>query len=1031
MRRPILSEVIIKASLILLGLSLTTDSNAAQVTSTRPDRYILKNVNFEREITAPKGQPLSTVRCTSPLGGTLDFTGEEFAFTTDKGELTSLDFKVDRVESRLEDDVAILKAALVAENWKAEIRFELKDDDFFDTRHLALEYTGEAPGRLDRVWNGSFRVANFTKIIKNSTHMTDLAAYVRLRKGGFFLSIDFPFSEIKIEGDRARLGYVLQDELSPGYRHVADPLNTAAYKLSGIPISSGGGLKIDTSGEGWMTASEIRESTLTSDSPDRAEVAALRHLYEIIAPPRRPECTLNYQTYDDMDPRREQASIMDRPWMLYRDMDLVSELGFNTYNIFETVNDFLPDRPPLSEYRRAVEYARKKGLITGSGAGCNFTIEFFSKAEPDTWTHPEWAYLNQNGERNGRLMQCFGVPQAVKYMASYHAPWIRDYRLTFYAFDYFFIQECHDPKHPHPPGRDSFYKQMKGAVDYHMRLREANPKDETYLYGWLGYDPWAPKMGKYVDAFYFSDPSNTWPMPAANLHEQMEDSYRRFKWQVFMRQGLPLHMQLNPIFLANWRDGLVHDAETYQKGIIQLFAFGPNINLLQLHRFMGSLTVAQHAEAVAFFKKWFAYTKENSDTLYNLEVLTPSPAPGVLEAYAHPSDAGDKCILVMINPNFFRMEKTIPINQIIGLRDTEKQWFIHEKFPTDRWCLIDGRTRWDWNEGVRLSVPPKTTMLLEIVPGTPVKRGDIRWFGFDPQAKGKKIEKYKWAFQDEQLKTYPIALEMAPVRHVAGVKARHPEPRGPFEPVDVQHREGCTFFELTFPANLIPDPVQREITDWVVKIGSLEEGIQNEWTKRIEGEPTCFPLDSILNCADHDKLMTDPGSITYEGKNIGKFMGTMMYHPWYWDMPLEVQVEIATGECPDDDSQPERFPAVEPANGPREFEAADEYWLSTNLNQMAVQNRLMGYTPYFNEHMLIPLPFADYENIEQIKAWVNGIPALVEKMDYLMVPPSAQYYEHGTHKFLFYLDGSKNNLKVNFWDTTPNSITIWVNWKDQ
>ena len=169
-----------------------------------------------------------------------------------------------------------------------------------------------------------------------------------------------------------------------------------------------------------------------------------------------------------------------------------------------------------------------------------------------------------------------------------------------------------------------------------------------------------------------TDPANSWPIPSGNQHEQMLAGYRRMFWGLYMEHGVPIYMLQNPIFLANWCDGLIRDAETYQSNFIALFGFGPNTNVMQPWRFLDSLTVKEHEEANKFFKKWFQYSKDNFNVLRNLEILSPRPAPGVLECYAHPSDAGDKCILVLINTNFFRMDKTIPLNQIIGLRDTEK-----------------------------------------------------------------------------------------------------------------------------------------------------------------------------------------------------------------------------------------------------------------------------------------------------------------------------------------------------------------------
>jgi hypothetical protein len=371
------------------------------------------------------------------------------------------------------------------------------------------------------------------------------------------------------------------------------------------------------------------------------------------------------------------------------------------------------------------------------------------------------------------------------------------------------------------------------------------------------------------------------------------------------------------------------------------------------------------------------------------------------------------------------MELTIPLSEIIGLRDQGRRWQMRELYPRERWTLIDGRTRWDWGDGVRLSVAPKSVMLFEIMPESSPADGP-RWYGIGG---GETIAENVRRFVEENNGTFPVALELPRGRHVSAVGTSNVEEREPFESIPVWHRDGVAPFDRTVPpAMRVPEPVQREITDWVVQPGSLQEGIDADWIHGIDGEPTRFPLDTILTTPNHDLLMEHPCPIQFEGGNVGKFMGTVLCNPWFWDMPLEVRWETAPGSPPD--SEPVR-PEPEPApSGPRQFEETSEYWLSTTLNLMAVQRRTFGYTPPFNEHMFIPLPFADYKRIEEIRAWINGIPAPVERMDYLLTPPFFEHFEHGTRDFMFYLDGSRDNLHENIWNSDPNGVVVWVRWAD-
>ena len=1008
---------------------------AATVEESPEGVFRLGNAVFEHTIQAPSGGAYRSIDCTNRITGeSLGLGEEEFLLLTSAGEVSSRDFKVVRSHSEIQDSHAILETELVANNWKAMIRNELHGEEPFDRRSLRIEYTGSTTGRLDRVWVASYRLQNFRKMVKTSSSASDLVAFARLGKGGILLNMDFPYTEIEIEGDRIRLGYALEDETKPGYEHTAEAINLGCYELDGFPVGTGGGTAIDFKMDQgtWSTKTQVSESAITSDSPDRGEIRAFREMYDILAPNRRGTAQLHFQSYDDMDMRREQASVMDRPETLYQEIDLAARWGFNSYMMYEDHNVFLPGRPRPCVVEEVSQYAARNGLLFGSGSPLNYGVGFFWKSEPKKWDHPEWAYLDANGKRNEQLIQCWGVPEFVDSLAQSHIAWIRKHDWTNWGLDFLIVNPCFDPNHPHPKGRAGFYKQMKGLMEYHRRLRnESNHPDQFFIFTWLGYDPWLPKIGKAADFFYMTDPANTWSLPAVNMHEQMLAGYRKMFWRLYMEQGVPGTMLQNPIFLANWRDGLIRDAATYQDHVISLFSFSPNINVQQPWRFLDSLTVKEYEEANQFFPKWFLYAKDHFETLRNLIVLSPPPAPGVLETYAHPSSSGDKCIVVLINTSFFRMERKLQIGEPIGLKNTSTAWAIRERFPADQWSLLDGRTRWDWGNDVTVSVPPKSTMLLEILPYEPVTGEQIRWYGFNPDEKGKLLSENLWSFQDEQSKTYKVALEMAKGHYVKTVSARNPEPLDAFASQEVQYREGCTHFSLQFPGNILSEPVQREIVDWVVKPGSLQEGLGQGWEKKMEGEATRFPLASIRDCSQPDKLMTDPASLKYEGGNIGKFMGTVLYNPWFWEMPLEVKLEVAEGIVSGETTSNTSLPDTTP-KGPGDFPECSEYWLSTTLDKMAVQQRGMGYTPYFNEHMFIPLPFADYKNIEEIKAWINGIPALVEKMDYLMTPPFMTDFEHGTRDFLYYLDGSKNNLKTNWWDNPSNNrISLWVRWKER
>ena len=1005
------------------AMSASGESSAACAYVQAGDGLIrIGNAVIERAIEATEGGRLKTVGFTNRLTGReVGVGGDEFRIELADRVLTAGDFAIRSVDA--DAGKARLTVALEGPGLAVTATYQTRPRDNYVTKTLRMANTGESDVFVNNVWVERLDMAVAESSVR-STEISPTVVFVRQGSGGLFLCLDFPYMMLSAEGGEAAAGYPPFEALPAGAALTSHRSVFGAYESSGVreqTHTKGLGAPSGEMGKGELVLTPGAPEAGAADEAaiDLAESSAWRRCVDRLYPPANRMALLmsGRMCEGGMEELQERWGGND---VLYhnayldnvaREIDLYASLGFNAAMFGPAPPAWTPENPDRGRLRKLVRRAEKRGvrlgLYTNSNRGQTLGSYWgswgYDIAFP--WDIPGAEIRDKEGNTIDSPLMCWGSAQ---FQRAYREAYLPPIELGFgeLSHDFTFLNRCYDEGHGHPKG--DLYRQVKGLMDFMGDCERIHP---GFLdFGFLGWGGFIPHGARYMDMFYVADPWMDLPLPGLNQSVLFADS-RRSQMRRFAIDGLPPRLMANMDFFS-FHDSVIADYLVYRYVIMQGMAITANWSFGP--QFFRDMQHKEYQAACDFIRYWNDWRNERWEILNHIEILSEAPGIGVLEAYMHADE--ERGYLFVVNPNYFTLGREFTIGASMGLPKGTDFW-VHEWFPENKWRLMDWRPVVREGERITVEAPALSVVLLEFAPvgrdASPSVWGVPCAEGLSPEAFG---------FERRTSVTREIG-----VRLPAGVAEAEVTVDGQAAPCAV--RDGVAMFRETPPENFQGERLNPELRDWVVRCEGLEEGMGRGNHKGMAGESVRFPLDSVLDCAEPEKLLKRPEEVAFEGRNVGKFTGAYIFNAEVRGFRGETRyAEVAL-----DAGKPSRAEALrlEEASverpGRPAFAECDAYWLSTEFVLPLTNNTLGENAPPYPEHHYLLLPFVDYHNIESLRVWINGEEAAVDSMGYYRSVPGQGFATHpDKHNFSYYVDGTKWGLKM-FWE--PNTVVIYVKWK--
>lgn len=1002
-----------------------TASNA--ITDSQPlpkGEFLIGNNKVERHINAAIGGPVSTSTITNHLTHEgMKVSGEEFRLVLGEKTLTHQDFTVQEATPRQTEDGNELKVRLYGQGIEVILTYSIQDGANFLRKDMTIRNTSNAPVTVDEVWVESLQIPVLPHHVRN-TNLSPVVGFLRQEKGGYFCTLAFPFMLLKLDDGMIQIGFPPHQGLESGEELTTHTAVIGVSQLGGAMETAAaiaGPSKADELTPGQLVHVQKKEAGAAATPEEQAgqlESEAWRECIERLYPSRHSTALLMNGAFceGNMVRLRERWNGDDLAYEnsylenVLKEMDQAAEMGFNgvVYGPGPTV--WKPGNPSDETLDALVTKAKEHDLSLGLYTSSNHAAELgpfwnsFGIEATDYWNKPEYAVIGADGKP--RYLMCYGCSGFQKLFSDFYLTQIKR-GFSGIWYDFTFLEPCYATDHGHVPG--DVYQQVKWLMDFMKECQTTNPRMVTF--GFLGWGNLLPHGARQLDMFYVADPHMDLPLPGLNQDQLFGDSRRR-QLREFAVNGLPVYLMSNADFFV-FVNSPVPNYLTYQYTILQGLAITPNWSSWG-PEFLRDTPHKEYERAVEFIRFWNGWRKERWPILKNLKILSPPPAIGVLEAYMHTD--GKTGYLFLVNPNTFSLEKEFSVSESIGLLEGDEFW-LREWYPERKWRLANDRPILRRNDHVKFEVPASSIMILEFVPCSGGERPSI--WGIPM---GEEASPESFSFERRLSTPRRVAVALPEGTQSAGVTVDGRQ-------VPTRMVDGTVLFE-DIPVAPYGERSNPELRNWVVRCEDYATGVSKNYIRSMTaaGEVTHFPLASVMKCEQPDKLLFEPAAIQYEGENVGKFLGAYVYNTDCYAFRGAAQyahIEVK----PDESSSMVALEAVKSAEtptGPTEFPATKEYWAGTRMTIPYYSNSLGENVLNYSEHLYVLLPFVDYQNIEELKAWINGREAETTTLDYYRAAPGQNfdtpYPKSG--KYSYYIDGTKWGLK-----TGENTIVIYTKWK--
>lgn len=790
------------------------------------------------------------------------------------------------------------------------------------------------------------------------TKIQDIAAFYRHDGHGLFVSLDFPYSQIRLERGVTKLSYPPHDEVKSGQTYTCHSLTLGAVQLVGAERY------------GF----------------DLGEVAAMDAYVQERYQPRfeRPmfvsTCINNRYTQVKGDAifytMKDNPTLSLHVDLLKRELALMPKLGMEYYQFFPGVFDWVEDDPSPEAVQALMDYARGLGVRMGDYSGANSLFCPHYNEYRNRLDRPDWRMKAKDGKSSDGAF-CFGVPEFVEHYINTVAPNSKRYGFEIHCLDFLNLSPCYASNHGHPAGPDGCYHQVRGLVQVLEAINSVSPQMMT----WSNSGNWEellPKIAWSNHNLYLTDPFIVTPWQGLNMTRLLDDVRREQMVSLHYSHFLPYRFYTNCQYFF-CQNSIVPDIRNFEYGALSTIAVTPNLCLGEVRPWLDRLPAAEQERVIAFYKHWTDFLKEHYDLWEKTYHAGENPGVGAVEIYGH--GRGNRGFIFVVNPQYWGRTVEVPLDSTMGFTATG-QCEIRELYPTERLRLTAQGPFATLGTRLAIHVPAQQVLVLEVRPA-PEQVESPRVYGLpgsiEPDRDG-----YLIKTQGPQGHSTRFVVLLPPGSPgIVAAEARPDVPKQPkrlWAPTPLKllaANEQGTLLEVTFRRKAAPT----ELREWKVCPGDLEEGLKAGWMASSPANKTLtFPLYVDVDEGGLELPLSDERAAQVGLGPLANFSGAYIDNAF-----SEIQktwIELKTGEAR---PLPGALASTEVATARRPLDSLAKdprkgWWLKTSFYLPFINT--IGAEPAFDEHPRLVLPLVRHKQVKEIKAWVNGISLPVERYAY-------------------------------------------------
>lgn len=828
------------------------------------------------------------------------------------------------------------------------------------TKSLQLTTAKDATLRRVVLWNG--RTSSAPLIAR--TKLQEIAAFYRQNKIGLFVSLDFPYSNIKYSGGTTEVSYLPYLPLKSNQAYTCHSLTFGKVRLEGVERY------------GF----------------DVGEVAALDAYVQERYQPRfeRPmfvSASINNR-YTQVEDDHIFYTMKDHPtltWntdILKRELALMPQLGIEYYQVFPGIFDWVPGDPPPERVDEMMNVARSHGVRMGDYSAANVLFCPHYNEYGKSLDRPNWLMHNQDGRPDKGF--CFGVKEFVDLYLNTVVKASKRFGFEVHCLDFLNIKPCYASNHNHPVGPDSVYHQVAGLINLLQAINTVSPQMMT----WSNSGNWQeflPKIAWFNPNLYLTDPFINTEWQGLNMTRLLDDARREQMVSLHHSHFIPYRFLTNCQYFFS-QNSIVPDIRNFEYGFLSTVAVTPNLTLGEIRPWLDKLSSTDAQHVIDFYQRWTDFLNKNFDLWRKTYQSGENPGVGAVEVYSHAD--GNRGYIFLINPQYW--DRTVPVTLDESLGFTKAgDYELEEIYPVKRLRLTATGPTVNQGATLPMRVPAQQVVVLEVKPA-PTKIDMPRMYGL-PGTIEQTTNGYLIKTFGPQGRSERVAVLLPPHETIATAEVRNDVPAQPkrlWKPTPlsiISNTEKGLMFDVTFRRAAAPT----ELREWKVQPGTFDSG-----SKRVngfaDGQSYKFPLFADVRDQAIKPPFTDAAIEQVGLGPLANFCGAYVDNAF--SETQETWIELKKGSIKStqaDLSSVEKLPDLQPL--PRiAKDQGKEWWLQTDFHLPFLHT--LGAEPFFDEHTILVLPLLRRSKLREIKAWINGQPLAVSIYHYPRNRKLATYY---------------------------------------